>query len=201
MPMQPQTWTVNGLSVELGEDRRTLAKRLADVPPAETKGKTKRWRMTDALAALGKSRVDPVKSESESAARARLTRARADIHEATASQMAGDLVPIEQIAEAWTQIITRLRGSLISLPNRAAPLVEHEDNIETIRESLTTIVHEALEELASAELKFDPDGTPPEETATDSDQGSPRPRPRRPNGAGRAKAPAPSDRQSVGRSE
>ena len=66
MAMQPATWTINGLATELGIDRRTLAKRLADVPPAEIpersqlplletqrKKESPRWRLRDVLAALG----------------------------------------------------------------------------------------------------------------------------------------------------
>ena len=49
MAMQPSTYSLNALSVELGIDRRTLAKRLADVPPAEVRGRSKRWRMQDVL--------------------------------------------------------------------------------------------------------------------------------------------------------
>jgi hypothetical protein len=37
MAMTKQLWSINALSVELGIDRRTLAKRLADLPPDEEK--------------------------------------------------------------------------------------------------------------------------------------------------------------------
>ena len=52
MSMQPQTYSINALAVEIGLDRRTLARRLADVPPAEAHGRVKRWRLRDVLAAL-----------------------------------------------------------------------------------------------------------------------------------------------------
>ena len=67
MPMQPRTWSINALSVELGIDRRTLSKRLAGLPPAETKRlknrDEKRWHLADVLAHLqdpDASRVDAV---------------------------------------------------------------------------------------------------------------------------------------------
>ena len=54
MAMQRQTWSISGLATELDMDRRTLAKRLADLPPAEVKqvGRRteKRWRLADAIA-------------------------------------------------------------------------------------------------------------------------------------------------------
>ena len=53
MSMQKRTWSISGLSVELDTDRRTLAKRLQDLPPAETRkigGRTEsRWLLCDVL--------------------------------------------------------------------------------------------------------------------------------------------------------
>jgi hypothetical protein len=53
MAMQRQLWSINALSNELGRDRRTLAKLLSDLPPAEEKhvGKRieKRWQLLDVL--------------------------------------------------------------------------------------------------------------------------------------------------------
>ncbi|MBK1619987.1 hypothetical protein CKO42_16375 [Lamprobacter modestohalophilus] len=50
--MQAQLWTISGLSAELGIDRRTLAKRLADLEPADldkrTNGaKIRRYKLAD----------------------------------------------------------------------------------------------------------------------------------------------------------
>src|SRR5689334_6687110 len=52
MAMRPRLWTISGLAVELGGDRRTVAKALARVPPAGEVGGHDAWRMADALAAL-----------------------------------------------------------------------------------------------------------------------------------------------------
>ena len=49
---QARTWSINALATELRVDRRTLAKKLEDVPPAEIRGKHKRYRMRDAIDAL-----------------------------------------------------------------------------------------------------------------------------------------------------
>ena len=37
MAMTRRLWSINGLAAELDADRRTLTKRLRDLPPAETK--------------------------------------------------------------------------------------------------------------------------------------------------------------------
>jgi hypothetical protein len=56
MAMQSKLWTINALSVELGIDRRTLAKRLEHLPPVKVlqvgRRTEKRWRLADVLAHL-----------------------------------------------------------------------------------------------------------------------------------------------------
>lgn len=52
MAMQPTLWSMNALAVEFGLDRRTVAKRLTDVPPAGEKAGHPVWRLVDVLPAL-----------------------------------------------------------------------------------------------------------------------------------------------------
>ena len=53
MAMTRRLWSINGLATELDTDRRTLAKRLQDLPPAETKRVgsriEKRWHLQDVV--------------------------------------------------------------------------------------------------------------------------------------------------------
>lgn len=56
MSMQQKLWSINALSTELNMDRRTLAKKLASLPPAESKkvGEhwQKKWKLSDVVAHL-----------------------------------------------------------------------------------------------------------------------------------------------------
>jgi len=52
MAMHQTLWTVSGLSVEIGTDRRTLAKKLDSLRPVEVKGKSRFYHMADVLAHL-----------------------------------------------------------------------------------------------------------------------------------------------------
>jgi len=52
MAMMRQTYSISGLSVELGISRRTLAKKLDTLPPAEEKGKSRRYYMADVFKRL-----------------------------------------------------------------------------------------------------------------------------------------------------
>ena len=69
--MTKQLWSINALSVELGTDRRTLAKRLADLPPDEEKAqagkRVRRWRLARVLEHLsrspGRSRQEDIEAE------------------------------------------------------------------------------------------------------------------------------------------
>ena len=52
--MTKTLWSINGLATELGVDRRTVAKSLADVPPdGTTAGSHKGWFLPTALRVLG----------------------------------------------------------------------------------------------------------------------------------------------------
>lgn len=58
MTMQPELWSINALSTELGIDRRTLSKKLATLPAAQSKkvGKRieKRWMLADVVEHLNR---------------------------------------------------------------------------------------------------------------------------------------------------
>lgn len=73
MAMQATLWSINALSCELGMDRRTLASRLTDLPPAKVDGKFKLWRLRDVLQHLevrGRSTKNTADLEIEEALRA-----------------------------------------------------------------------------------------------------------------------------------
>ena len=64
MAMTARLWSISALSVELNMDRRTVAAKLRNVPPAGKLGKHDAWRLTDVLPVLigGKvprPRLDP----------------------------------------------------------------------------------------------------------------------------------------------
>ena len=58
MSMQSKLWSINALSIELNMDRRTLAKKLEDLPPAEIKKVgnrvEKKWKLHDVIEHLSK---------------------------------------------------------------------------------------------------------------------------------------------------
>ena len=59
MGADPHGWTINALATELERDRRTIAKKLARVRPIEVRGRSKYYRLRDALDALDEKRPAP----------------------------------------------------------------------------------------------------------------------------------------------
>ena len=59
MGADPHGWTINALATELERDRRTIAKKLARVRPIEVRGRSKYYRLRDALDALEEKRPAP----------------------------------------------------------------------------------------------------------------------------------------------
>ena len=102
---------------------------------------------------LGDVEVD---GESHEQARARLTKARADIHQRTALQLSGQLVPVEQIEASWTAVLATVRQNLIALPDRVAPRAHDAQSLNETREFLKEGVHEILKELAETKIEWDP---------------------------------------------
>lgn len=61
--------------------------------------------------------------ETYSEARARKTRAEADMHEMKAAERSGELLPVEDVARAWADLAGVVVAQLDALPARLAPLV------------------------------------------------------------------------------
>ena len=96
-----------------------------------------------------------VDGESHEQARTRLTKARADIHERTALQLSGHLIPLESIESAWTKILTQVRQHIIALPDRVAPRAHDAETLEETRGLLTDGCYEILGELSETQVEFD----------------------------------------------
>jgi phage terminase Nu1 subunit (DNA packaging protein) len=101
---------------------------------------------------------------SEVAHRKRLTKARADIAEMEVERLAGTLVDVLSVENAWTAAGTRFRQKVLSIPHKAAPVLAAEEDIDTCCAILEEHVHDALRELSN--LDVDVDG---EEPTTEAD--------------------------------
>lgn len=104
------------------------------------------WTSYSAAATGGKS-IDQHKS--------RLAAAKADQAEMRNAETRGDLLPRTLVTLAVQTAFARVRGKLLSLPSRLAPIVFGMKSAVTVQAALTECVHEALAELAATSVGVD----------------------------------------------
>jgi hypothetical protein len=93
-----------------------------------------------------------VKEGEEGDHKKRLMGARADIAEHEAKRLSGELVPVAHVARVWIDAAANVRARLLSIPQKTAPLVSVEADIERCHAVIETQIHEALSELAGVEV-------------------------------------------------
>ena len=83
------------------------------------------------------------------AARARKMEADAQMAELELLQAKGKLVPAEDVAGAWTDVLAAMKARLLALPSVCAPVCATETELATVQSILENQVREALDELSS----------------------------------------------------
>lgn len=78
----------------------------------------------------------------------RLLKAKADLAEMEAAQLAGELVRTEVAESVWTDAASRFRQRALSVSYKAAPIVAVEMDPAVCHEIIESYLHEALAELA-----------------------------------------------------
>lgn len=85
--------------------------------------------------------------------RARLTKAKADMAEMEREQMSNDLIPVQDVKDAWEVMVSNMRSRILSVPTKAATTVFAANDITEAKKILKESVNEALAELAAVEVK------------------------------------------------
>jgi hypothetical protein len=85
-------------------------------------------------------------------AKQRLLEAKALQAELTVAQKLAAVCDAETVEKDWADHCARVRARLLAIPPMAAPLVVNKD-VPTAFEVLTTLIHEALHELANDEAE------------------------------------------------
>lgn len=160
--MQSKLWTLSGLAVELGHDRRTLASRLDGLAPDEesqlSTGRTSRkWRMARAVAHLYAS-ANPGELDLN-AERARLAKEQADKTAMANAVERGELLSAQTVALEWGRLVSNCRAKLLGLPTKLAPQLAHAKTPNACLQLLTSEVHRALHELAEYRPGDEPQDT------------------------------------------
>lgn len=87
----------------------------------------------------------------------RIVNANAEIAEMKAAEMRKTLVLADRVAELWGGMAGAMRAKLLSLPGRAAVLLEGMESARQMEVQLEELVREALNELSRGEMGDDED--------------------------------------------
>jgi hypothetical protein len=82
-------------------------------------------------------------------ARTRKVNAEAEIAELELATVHGTLVVAEDVVKAWEEVLGALKGKLLSIPTKAAPIVSAESEAGICQDILEDLMNEALEELSN----------------------------------------------------
>jgi phage terminase Nu1 subunit (DNA packaging protein) len=140
----PKHWSVNALSAELGIDRRSLARRLEGLTPASEKKVGKRtergYLLRDVFHHL---QTDGAERLDLNAERAKLAVLQQEKIRMEIAEKRGKLLSVEGVTAHWQSIVTEIRGALLAMPNRAAPMLARRDEayVSTV---LTDLIYQAL---------------------------------------------------------
>lgn len=106
-------------------------------------------------------------------ARTRKVNAEAEIAELELAKVHGTLVVAEDVVKAWEDVLGALKGKLLSIPTKAAPVVSAETEAGMCQNILEDLLNEALEELSNYDPSVNPTETKgTEETSQDSNTDS-----------------------------
>ena len=104
-------------------------------------------------------------------ARTRKVNAEAEIAELELATVHGTLVVAEDVVKAWEEVLGALKGKLMSIPTKAAPVVSAESEAGMCQDILEDLMNEALEELSNYDPSVNATETKAtEESSADSNQ-------------------------------
>lgn len=81
--------------------------------------------------------------------RAKLTKLQAGKALLDLEQQRGNLIPMELVIEAWQGLIGNARAKMLALPPKAAAQVVGVESYLEIEQVITSLIHEALDELST----------------------------------------------------
>lgn len=150
MAMTPEKWSVSALAVEFQMDRRTVARRLAEVMAAGDGPNGKVYWMRDAAPALVQAAGVPGQANGKlnlTDESARLKKMQADKAGLEIAILQATLIPAETVRTVWGGMLGACRQKLLALPSTIAV------RVEGLRRSDIQDQAERLVFLAMAELK------------------------------------------------
>ena len=88
-------------------------------------------------------------------ARTRKVNAEAEVAELHLETIHGRLMPTEDVIKEWEGVLVAIKGKLLALPSKIAPVLASETTTGGCKSVLEDVINEALEELSSYDPKTD----------------------------------------------
>lgn len=184
--MQAELWSLNALAVELGRDRRALARDLEGLKPDEVTRKGERtdrkWKLKRVVEHLYRA-TPGTPAEDFDNQRERLAAAQAEKVEMENAVRAGQLVEASKVQATWADHTAAARSKLLGTPTKLGPQLTNVSDPNVIATRIRTEIYAAINELADWEVP-EPDGESGAPAAPD---------------AGGMEKPAAADGERVGR--
>lgn len=167
--MRPKLHSLSALATELGLDRRTIAKRLATVPPDGRISGHDAWLLATAWPALLAAERGPSASTAEDERR-RLVAAQADLAELRLARERGEYLHRDDVRRAWETTFRNVRDLLRQIPMAVVDKVmaASEDGRPAVHAVLRYEIDDALTRAST--LPVDDDGKAGGDPADDDDE-------------------------------
>lgn len=147
-------FSINQLSKLTGRDRRTIDKRLVNLKPCRTVGKTRYYAAADVLPILGESPKDlPAKQQIE----IRLLRARCERVELETKIRKGQFLPIGDIKRECTRFNFAIKQKFHAMPRRISQQIAAETDASTIETKIESELNDILTAMSERKY-FEPGG-------------------------------------------
>lgn len=146
--MQAQLWTLSGLAVELGRDRRSLARALEGLKPddesRDAAGRlTRRWLMRRAV-----EHLTPSPSSEYDDQRQRLAAAQAEKVERENAIQRGEVARKADVVRFWTDCMANMRARVLAIGSKLGPQLVNIGDPNLLASAVRSECCAALAELA-----------------------------------------------------
>lgn len=150
--MQPVLWSLHGLSVELGRDRKALARALEGLKPDEEtrrgRGVDRKWRLKRVVSHLFEQTVEG-ETDFENQ-RERLAAAQAEKVEMENAVRRGLLADVTEVQRVWSEHILAASRKLLAVADKMGPQLTNVSDPVIVKSRLRSEIHVALVELAES---------------------------------------------------
>ena len=149
MALKKQKWSLSGLSVELGIDRRTLAKRLDGLEPCSADKRAKYYYMES----VHKHLIKAVQSvQGEEATKVRQEKTKLEMMEIELGLLKDEVIYVDELEDYLFPMISNIRAKLLGL-SRIAPKLATTNDIIKLEEMLSKTAKEILMDLSEYDPK------------------------------------------------